>query len=169
LAIVAEGAAIGAVRAVKQRIIFSFERYQMTQGVVKRTIMWGDLDALGIVFYPRYYEWIDASGHLFFDQLGLNLGELWADRGIQFGLGETSCRYRRPGRYHQQVKIITEIEFLGDKSVHLSHRIYRVEDDALLVDGLEKRVCMDVSDPLDLHACKIPVDIFEVLSRAAKA
>jgi len=37
----------------------------MMQNVVERKIMWGDLDSLGIVFYPRYYEWIDASGHLF--------------------------------------------------------------------------------------------------------
>ncbi len=138
----------------------------MTQNVIERTIMWGDLDALGIVFYPRYYEWIDASGHLFFDKLGLNLGRLWSERGIQFGLGKTTCRYHQPGRYYQQIRIVTEIKSLAGKSVDLAHRIYLCEDNALLVDGLEKRICMDVSDPLNFHACKIPVDIFEVLRRA---
>jgi len=28
----------------------------MKQNIVERKIMWGDLDSLGIVFYPRYYE-----------------------------------------------------------------------------------------------------------------
>jgi len=32
----------------------------------------------GIVFYPRYYEWIDACGHLFFESIGLNIGKLGA-------------------------------------------------------------------------------------------
>ena len=38
---------------------------------VERRIMWGDLDSLGIVFYPRYYEWMDACGHLLFESLRL--------------------------------------------------------------------------------------------------
>jgi acyl-CoA thioesterase FadM len=37
----------------------------MKQSIVERKIAWGDLDALGIVFYPRYYEWIDAAAHHF--------------------------------------------------------------------------------------------------------
>jgi len=138
----------------------------VTQSVVERTIMWGDLDALGIVFYPRYYEWIDACGHIFFNELGLNLDTLWSGRGILFGLGETSCRYHRPGRYLQTVRIVTEIESLDDKRIHLSHRIYLCEDNALLVDGLEKRICMDVSNPARLHACNIPTDISEILRGA---
>jgi YbgC/YbaW family acyl-CoA thioester hydrolase len=139
----------------------------MIQNVVERKIMWGDLDALGIVFYPRYYEWIDASGHLFFDKLELNLGKLWSERGIQFGLGETNCRYHRPGRYHQKIRIVTEIKSLASKRVDLSHQIYLCEDNALLVDGLEKRICMDVSDPAHFRACQIPADIVEILLRAA--
>jgi len=62
------------------------------KNTVHRKIMWGDLDSLGIVFYPRYYEWIDAAGHLFFDAIGLNLGSLMNERKIQFGLIETNCR-----------------------------------------------------------------------------
>ena len=43
----------------------------MKQNVIERQIMWGDLDALGIVFYPRFYEWMDAAAHLYFAALGL--------------------------------------------------------------------------------------------------
>ncbi len=138
----------------------------MTQNVIERTIMWGDLDSLGIVFYPRYSEWIDACGHHFFDKLGLNLGELWSERGIQFGLMETSCRYHQSGRYYQRVKIVTEIEKLTQKTVHLAHRIYDCEDEKLMVDGLEKRICMDVSNPKRFRAREIPGDVYSVLQQA---
>ena len=138
----------------------------MVQNVIERTIVWGDLDALGIVFYPRYSEWIDACGHHFFDKLGLNLGQLWSERGIQFGLLETSCRYHQSGRYFQRIKIVTAIETLTEKTVYLSHRIHDREDERLMVDGLEKRICMDVSDSKRFRGLEIPTDVYSILRQA---
>ncbi len=34
------------------------------KAVLKKKVSWGDLDPLGIVFYPRYYEWIDAASQI---------------------------------------------------------------------------------------------------------
>ncbi len=134
--------------------------------IVERKIMWGDLDALGIVFYPRYYEWIDASGHLFFEAVNLNLEKLWQQRGILFGLVETGCRYRQPGRYHQRVQIITAIDDLTRRTVTLTHRILTADGRDLLVEGMEKRICLDVSDRQNYRACEIPADVFDLLQRA---
>jgi len=136
------------------------------ENIVERQIMWGDLDALGIVFYPRYYEWIDGCGHLFFEALGLNIGRLWKERNILFGLAETSCRYFRPGRYHQKIRICTRIEALERKTLVLQHDIRNVKGDERMVLGLEKRICMDVSHPDDLQAMHIPADLFAILDRA---
>jgi len=138
----------------------------MRQHVVERKIMWGDLDSLGIVFYPRYYEWIDASGHLFFEAMGLTIGELWQTRGIIFGLVETSCRYFKPGRYYQRISIATHIDGLESKAVRLKHTITSISDGALMVEGFEKRICLDVSDPENFRAVDIPPDIREKLAAA---
>lgn len=138
----------------------------MRQNIVERKIMWGDLDSLGIVFYPRYYEWIDACGHLFFEHINLNLWGLWHDRNIQFGLAETSCRYIRPCRYHQKIQILTSIDMIEKKTITLSHTIREAVNGTLMVDGMEKRVCMDVSDPENFRAVSIPIDILEVLKKA---
>ncbi len=135
----------------------------MHRNIVERKIMWGDLDPLGIVFYPRFYEWIDACGHLFFESIGLTLGDLWRDRNIMFGLAETSCRYFRPGRYHQEIRITTSINGLEEKTVQLKHTIRESKGDALLVEAMEKRICLDVSDQENLRAIEIPRDIREVL------
>ncbi len=139
----------------------------MRENTVERRIMWGDLDSLGIVFYPRYYEWIDASGHLFFDAIGLNLGRLWQRRQLQFGLVETACRYRSPGRYDQRIRITTRIASLKTKLVHLEHRILDAASGALMVEGMEKRICLDVSDPERFRAVDIPADIHALLAEAA--
>jgi 4-hydroxybenzoyl-CoA thioesterase len=138
----------------------------MTQNIVERKIMWGDLDALGIVFYPRYYEWIDGCGHLFFESLGLSLYRMRRDRNMVFGLVETGCRYHRPGRYHQDIRIVTRLDDVGDKTLLLSHRIRDAADKSLLVEGTEKRICMDVSDPDNLRAIPMPGDIHLTLAAA---
>ena len=38
----------------------------MIENITDMHIGWGDLDPLGIMFYPRYYAWMDECGHLFF-------------------------------------------------------------------------------------------------------
>jgi YbgC/YbaW family acyl-CoA thioester hydrolase len=150
--------------------LLNFHEYDgkgaVKQNIVERRIMWGDLDSLGIVFYPRYYEWIDACGHLFFESLGLTINTLWEERQIQFGLIESSCRYSQPGRYHDQIKIVTQIEDLQKFTLTLKHGIYRASDESLMVTGFEKRVCMNVTDPKNIRAMAIPEDIFRVLKSA---
>lgn len=142
------------------------DRYPMHVNTVERQIMWGDLDSLGIVFYPRYYEWIDGAAHLFFDSLGLPMDRLWQQRGLLFGLVETSCGYRRPGRYHDRIRITTSLEDLGAKTLVLRHLITQAAGDTVMVEGREKRICLDVSDPLHFKAVDLPPDIRQVLDHA---
>jgi len=138
----------------------------MKTHTVDRKIMWGDLDALGIVYYPRFYEWIDASGHLFFEAIGLTLGDMWRTRKIIFGLAETSARNYRPGRYHQEIRITTHVEAVAEKTTTLKHVITDCPTGDLLVEGNEKRICLDVSNPDDFRAIDIPHDIRTVLRNA---
>lgn len=138
----------------------------MKQNVVERKILWGDLDALGIVFYPRYSEWIDASSHLFFEALNLNLGNLWQERKIIFSLVEITCRYFKPGRYLQTIRIVTHIHELAKKTFLLKHSIKCSEENTLMAEGFEKRICVDTSDPENLRAIDIPDDIYAILEEA---
>jgi len=139
----------------------------MKTNVVERKIMWGDLDSLGIVFYPRYYEWIDACGHLFFEAIGLHMGNLRRERNLAFGLAGTSCRYFRTGRYHDSIRISTTIDALGERTLKLKHAIRLAADGDLLVEGFEERICLDVSDADRFRAVRIPEDVYAVLKEAA--
>ena len=136
------------------------------ENIVKRRIMWGDLDALGIVFYPRYYEWFDSSAHHFFEVMGISHDRLWKEYGIVFGLAETQCRYLSAGRYHQQVKILTRLEHLNKKGLTLRHTISHTEDGKTMVEGMEKRICMDASNPQDLKIATIPEMVYTALEQA---
>ena len=44
-------------------------------------IEWGDCDAAGIVFYPRYFAWFDAATFRLFARTGLSMRALWQKYG----------------------------------------------------------------------------------------
>ena len=136
------------------------------ENIIEKRIMWGDLDALGIVFYPRYHEWFDGCAHQFFEAVGIPHDHLWQDHHMVFGLIETQCRFKRAGRYHQFIRISTRIEQLKPKGFTLRHVISQAADNKIMVVGIEKRICMDASDPLNLRVTTIPETIYQMLEQA---
>ena len=45
-------------------------------------VTWGDCDASGMVFYPRYYQWFDACTHTMLSAVGLDHHELRRAYGV---------------------------------------------------------------------------------------
>jgi len=86
------------------------------------------------------------------------------ERGFIFGLLETGCKYHLPRRYNEWIEIVTYIDNISDKVVLLRHDISHLSDRTLMVKGSEKRICLDVSDPLEFKAIDIPHDIRIILS-----
>lgn len=134
----------------------------MIQNKIERRILWGDLDSLCIVFYPKYYEWIDGCSHLFFEKISLDLVKLWKNRQLIFSLVKTSCEYIRPGRYLQDIVIATHIEKLEKKTITVHHSITDKATGKVMVRGVEKRICMGVEDLNNFKAMDIPEDIYEI-------
>lgn len=132
----------------------------------ERKVMWGDLDPLGIVFYPRYYEWMDGSSHMFFESLGIPLGGLLKERGIIFALLETGCRFIAPLRYHETISFRTSIVELSSKTVKLRHQIFRGKQGEIVAEGAELRICLMVDGSGGFKATEIPPDLKEALQSA---
>jgi len=114
------------------------------------------------VFYPRYYEWMDACSHTFFDTIGLNLGELLHKRQLTFGLTETSCRYFKPGRYRQDIKIVTGIVSISKKTIRLQHAFSERASGHQMLEGMEERICISTENREIIKAVDIPEDIHSV-------
>lgn len=131
--------------------------------VVDQKIMWGDLDPLGIVFYPHYYRWMDGCAHLFMESLGLCMKELLTKRSIIFALVETRCQYFSPGKYHDTVRIKTSLARMEAKTLLLRYRFHRMPQEELMAQGWERRICLDVSDHFQMKATEIPEDIAQIL------
>lgn len=137
--------------------------------VLERKIMWGDLDPLGIVFYPHYYQWMDGCAHLFMESLGVSMQDLLSKRGIIFALVETRCQYYLPGKYHDTIKIQTSLAQMDAKTLLMRYRFNRMPQEELMAQGWEKRICLDVSNPSEMKAKEIPQDIAEILGEALES
>jgi 4-hydroxybenzoyl-CoA thioesterase len=109
--------------------------------VSKRSIhiQWGDCDPLGIVYFPRYFEFFDACTNALFERAGLPKPEMlkkYAIAGIP--LVESRARFLLPLSFGDTVVIESNVTEWGKASFSVHHRLFKEEE--LAVEGFEKRV-----------------------------
>ena len=124
-------------------------------------IEWGDCDAFGIVFFPRYFEYFDAcTNALFQHALGIRKPELLRRYKIAgIPLVQASCNFIVPSSFGDVVQVDSCVTEWGRSSFSLQHRLCR--GDLLAVEGIEKRVwTVRVSDdPPKFTGAAIPEEL----------
>src|SRR5262245_66201055 len=74
-------------------------------------VQWGDCDPAGIVFYPRYFEWFDASTILLFEKAtGMTKINMLAKYGgAGLALLEARAVFKVASAYGDDIDVTTEI------------------------------------------------------------
>src|SRR6185295_2284791 len=89
-------------------------------------IAWGDCDAAGIVYFPRYFEWFDAGTHALFDKAGLSFTTMsQRHAGVAIPIVTTRANFILPSTYGDEVAIDTTISRWGRSSFDVHHRLLR--------------------------------------------
>ena len=103
-------------------------------------IQWGDCDPAGIVFYPRYFAFFDASTEALLERaLGMTKHEyMKAYDMVGHPLVNTQSRFLLPTRFGDDVTIESMVAEIRRSSFDIRHRLFK--DGALAVEGLETRV-----------------------------
>ena len=102
-------------------------------------IEWGDCDPLGIVYYPRYFEFFDACTNSLFELAGLPKPQMlkkYAIAGIP--MVETQARFLVPSSFGETITIETRVVHWGTSSFSVEHKVFKGE--VLAVEASEKRV-----------------------------
>jgi 4-hydroxybenzoyl-CoA thioesterase len=102
-------------------------------------IEWGHCDPLGIVYYPRYFEFFDACTGALFEIAGLPKPQMlkrYAIAGIP--MVETRARFLAPCAFGDTVVVATSISEWGTSSFSVEHKLFN--NDALAAEAFEKRV-----------------------------
>jgi 4-hydroxybenzoyl-CoA thioesterase len=129
-------------------------------------IEWGDCDPAGIVYYPRYFAFFDASTSALIERaLGMTKSEyLKAFDFAGHPLVNTHSRFFIPTRFGDDVTIETAVTEIRRSSFDLRHRL--AKDGALAVEGFETRVWV-CGDPArgTMRAAPLPQPVIERLSQ----
>ena len=124
-------------------------------------VQFGDCDPAGIVFFPNYSKWMDASSLHFFMECGLPpWRELIKSRGIVgTPLLEINTKFRQPSTYGETLQVHTSIVEWRAKVFIQKHVVMR--GDALICEGLETRafVIHPEGEPDRIKAIPVPEDI----------
>ena len=124
-------------------------------------IRFAHCDPAGIVFFPNFSKWMDASSLNFFVKCGVPpWRELVKTRGIiGTPLLEIHTKFSRPATYGDRLQVHTSVAEWRDKVVLQKHVVMR--GDTVLCEGLETRAfCIKhPKDPDRIKAIPVPEDI----------
>src|SRR5919202_2886735 len=98
---------------------------------VRVQVGWGDCDPAGIVFYPRFYAWMDTVSHVLAREMGVPREAMIAPASdlLGFPVVGTQAQFLKPARVDDVLEVRAWVTRVGRSSLSLRHEIVRVEDD----------------------------------------
>ena len=101
---------------------------------IKVRVIYGDTDAMGIVYHGNYLRWFEAGRTELFRALGIVYRDLEA-RGYYLPLTQSYCHYHAPARYDDVIVVETAIAEWGRASIRFNYVIWDEGKTKRLVEG----------------------------------
>jgi 4-hydroxybenzoyl-CoA thioesterase len=132
----------------------------------KVRIEWGDCDPGGIIYYPRYFAFFDASTSALIER-ALGMTKLQYLKAYDFAghpLVSTHCRFLIPTRFGDDVIIETTATEFRRSSFDVRHRL--TLNETLAVEGFETRVWVQGNPARgQMKAVPVPREVIDRLAR----
>lgn len=107
-------------------------------------IYYEDTDAGGVVYHGRYLGFFERGRTEFFRERGLSVQQLH-EAGTIFPVVRMEIDFRAPARLDDLLRIETELVTAGKTSFTMQQRLFRVDDDKLLVEAKVTLVCVNTA------------------------
>lgn len=123
-------------------------------------VQWGDCDAARRMFYPNYFRLFDSATHNLFEQAGLPLPALFAERGLSgLPIVDAQASFKASCGWGDWIEVESHVAAWRRTSFTVRHQLWRGE--ILAVEGHEIRVWATPhpDDPARIRAAAIPADI----------
>jgi 4-hydroxybenzoyl-CoA thioesterase len=136
---------------------------------VQVQVGWGDCDPAGIVFYPRFYAWMDLSSHALAREMGISREAMLPPSRdmLGFPVVGTQAEYLSPARMDDVLEVRTWVSRVGRSSLSLRHEIVRVDKgrEELLVLGREDRVFIGRDERGSMRSRELTASMRSALAR----
>src|SRR3954464_11144408 len=118
-------------------------------------------EARGIVYYGRYFPYIDLArveNHRKLGLLGMEVGE----PGVEFVMRACTIEYDAPAIFDDELEVFIRGARIGRTSATYEAAAYRARDDALMVTATQALVLVDLEER---KACDIPQTFRETITK----
>jgi 4-hydroxybenzoyl-CoA thioesterase len=96
------------------------------------TVEWGECDPGAIVYFPRYFEWFDATTADLFESAGLRKADMLPRFGCAgIPVVNLKSRFFQPSTYGDRVVVVSSITAWRRSSFDLHHQVLRDTDVAV--------------------------------------
>jgi 4-hydroxybenzoyl-CoA thioesterase len=130
-------------------------------------VQWGDCDPAGIVFYPRYFEWFDASTILLFERATGIIKKTMLEKyqGAGIALLEARAVFKIASHYGEDLEIESRVSEFSRSSFFVHHTV--TKGGALALEGFETRLwtVRDPANPDKLKSAPMPAEIRAAFER----
>ncbi len=107
------------------------------------TVIFGDTDAMGVVYYANYLRYFEASRAAYWRGLGRTHKDI-DDARIAIPVVEAHCAYKKPARYEDVLDIDVEIGEVRAASLRFTYSVFRGSE--LIADGWTRHAVIGVDD-----------------------
>ena len=122
------------------------------------SVRYAETDAMGIVHHSNYVIWFEEGRSSYMRCRGLPYSQVEAS-GLYFTVAEVLARYIVPARYEDVLVVRTRIGDLRSRGLRFDYRVLRARDDATLVTGYSKHICITQAG----HPVRIPTEMLNAL------
>jgi acyl-CoA thioester hydrolase len=150
---------------MKNRAVETFRGISNQQ---EMEVRWGDCDAAGIVYHPRYFDLFTDGRVALFKQIGLPYQQTFHEQGIVVVVVEAHCRYHSSLKPEDKYTLTTKLTHLGRTRISFEYVITRADNHAVAVEGKTMHTYVDTQGkPFDLK--KRHPDLWEQLERLTRS
>jgi len=108
------------------------------------TLVWGDCDDAGIVFYPNYFYWFDGTYHLYLRDRGMGMRDIKARFHAVTPLVDVGAKFRSPISYEDTIQIEARVAEWMERRFRLEYTV--TCGDRLVATGHELRAWAEFDD-----------------------
>ena len=106
-------------------------------------VRYAETDQMGFVYYGNYYTYFEVGRVEYMRQRGVEYKQMEIQDDSRIVVAESSCRYRRPARYDDPLRIRTRVTELKRRTIRFAYEVTHDVTGELLATGETLHVVCD--------------------------
>jgi acyl-CoA thioester hydrolase len=106
-------------------------------------VRYAETDQMGVVYHANHYVWFEIGRAEMLRAAGINYKEMETHDDCFIVVVESSCRYLRPARYDDVLRIRTRITDAKPRILRIGYELLKDSDGELLATGETVHVICD--------------------------